>query len=367
MNPFSAWYYIKENKKRSILLIAMIFLSFGVYIGGLYVTNPYDNWIPHINTYKKVVSVGLNSDDDTQYQKFLEQMRNEGKVTVIELGIGNSILWDSIMGFTSGVCTFTFQTVEDFMLFCNRLDIECDFTDLKKGSMILSERFAKNKGLSIGDKVDKHYDNYSSSIVGEFVLDKITNEDSYTQYYIGGTEEESYQAILIGNGLEGDALYDYVYSVQRELDTPKDVFVYMGVEQDIAGQFEMFDLIYMFIALLFSIILAITINAAFVGMYQRREFEFSVYRAIGISKKRIIGKIAGELLLIDAIALAIGSAVSFVFLYLFNNLVLYPNGMYLRYFNSTALIYMVLCNVIIIVPLIITRCRQMLKTDVCEY
>ena len=70
---------------------------------------------------------------------------------------------------------------------------------------------------------------------------------------------------------------------------------------------------------------------------------------------------------LDGIALAIGSAVSFVFLYLFNNLVLYPDGLYLRYFNSTALIYMVLCNVIIIVPLIVTRCRQMLKTDICEY
>ena len=71
------------------------------------------------------------------------------------------------------------------------------------------------------------------------------------------------------------------------------------------------------------------------------------------------------MLLLDAIALVIGSAVSFVFLYLFNNLVLYPDGLYLRYFNSTALIYMVLCNVIIIVPLIITRCRQMIKMDVC--
>ena len=43
--------------------------------------------------------------------------------------------------------------------------------------------------------------------------------------------------------------YDYVNDVQENLDNPKDVYVYMGVEQNLAGQFDMFDLIYMFIGL----------------------------------------------------------------------------------------------------------------------
>lgn len=362
MNPFSAWYYIKENKKRSVLLIAMIFLSFGVYIGGLYVTNPYDNWKPHIETYEKVVSVFANGDE--QYRQFLDKLEEEGKVEIIELGNSNGMNWESIMGFESGQCTFTFQSVDDFKRFCEHMNIACDYDNLKTGSMIMSDMFAKNKGLSLGDKVDK---DYGSNIYGEFTLDEITNEAAYTLYFIGGKVEWSGNAVLIGKDIEGDALYEYVYSVQSKLDTPKDVFVYMGIESDIAGMFEMFDLIYMFIAVLFSIILAVTINAAFVGMYQRREFEFSVYRAIGISKKRIIGKITGELLLLDAIALVIGTVVTLLGLYLLNNLVLYPAGMYLKYFDVAALLYMVLCNAIIIVPLIITRCRQMLKTDVCEY
>lgn len=367
MNPFSAWYYIKANKKRCILLIAMIILSFGVYIGGLYVTNLKDNWDPHFKTYDKIVDVSVKGEDDTEYYEFLEHMRNEGKVTIIELGMSNGVLWNSIMGFATGYCTFNFQTVDDFKLFCELLDVECDFDGLKEGSMILSKKLATNVGLSLGDKVDKNYDGLNANIVGEFVLDKLTDQDSYSQYYIVGEADQAYNAILIGNGIEGDTLYDYVYSEYRELGSPKGVNIYGGLRQQMAGQFQMFDMIYVFIAVLFSIILAITINAAFVGMYQRREFEFSVYRAIGISKKRIIGKIAGELLLIDVIALIIGAAISFIFLYLFNHLVLYPDGMYLRYFNKVALIYMSLCNLIIIVPLIVTRCRQMLKTDVCSY
>ena len=364
MKPFSALYYVKENRKRSLLLILMIFLSFGVYVGGLYVTNPYDNWQYHIDTYDKLVSVGANSSDFTAYRQFLDKAASSGKVTIIELGQYNGLNWETVMGFSSGQCAFTFRSVDDFKSFCKLKGIECDYDNLKSGSMIMSDKFAKNRALSIGDKVDKEYE---WNIFSEFTLDAVTKEDGYTLYFIDYDTQVSSMAILIVYGIEGNELYDYVYSLQKGLDNPRDVYVYNGVASDIAGQFEVFDLIYIFIALLLSIILAVTINAAFIGMYQRRECEFSVYRAIGISRKRIIGKIAGELLLLDAIALAAGTAVILVGLYLFNNLVLYPEGKYLRYYNSTSLFYMILCNVIIIVPLIVTRCRQMLKTDICEY
>ena len=139
------------------------------------------------------------------------------------------------------------------------------------------------------------------------------------------------------------------------------------VKKNITDQYEFFTPMYTFIVILLSIILAVTINAAFVGMYQRRNFEFAVYRAIGISKKRIVGKIVGELVLLDLGTLTLGGLVFFLALYLFNNLVLYPAGKYLTYFHPLALVGLVLCNVTILVPLIVTRCRQLLRADICEY
>ena len=364
MKPFSAWYYIRENKQRSILLIAMIFLSFGVYIGGLYVTNASDNWEYHFNTQHKFVWVHSNTTDDIQYNKFIEQIKADNIVTIIDCESKNGMHWENIMGFESGQCAYTFSSVDDFKHFCELMEIECDYTKLKGGSMIMSERFALNKGLDIGDKVDKDVE---WNIFDEYTLDVTTKEDGYTLYFIENNAEQYRGAVLIGNDIEGDELYKYVYSVQSKLESPKDVFVYKGVEKDIEDQFAIFDLIYTFIVILFSIMLAITINAAFVGMYQHREFEFSVYRAIGISKISIVKKIACELLLIDMISLLVGTVLMLIGLYLLNNLVLYQVGMYLRYFNKMAFAYMFLCNMIIIVPLIITRCRQMLKMDICEY
>lgn len=361
MKPFSALYFIKENKSRCLLLMFMIFLSFGVYLGGLYVTNPLDNWDLPMAYYDKLVSVFGDDNGEEGYKRFIEQASVDDEVKVIELGTYNGIKWNSIMGFESGTCTFTFRSVEDFKVYCDHMGIECDFANLKSGSMIMSEKFANNKGFALGEKVDK---NSEYNIYGEFTLDAITDEDGYMAYFITNKEDILQSAILLGNGKE---IYDYAYELQGILEDESDVIIHPGFRETVESEFATFDIIYLFIVVLLSIILAVTINAAFVGMYQKRELEFSVYRAIGISKKRIIGKVAGELLLIDVIALIVGAAIAMVGLYLFNNMILYPIGKYLRYFEPLAFVNLIFCNVIIIVPLIISRCRRLLKADICEY
>ena len=364
MNPFSAMYFVKENKKRCILLILMVFFSFVVYLGGLYVTNPLDNWELLMERYDDVVSVSNNCVDGKDYEWFLQTLEKEDKVTILEMGTYNGFQWKSIMGFELGTCTFTFQSVEDFKTYCEYFDIECDFESLKEQSMIMSEKFAKNKGLSVGDKIDK---NGHSMIFSEFTLDAVTKEDGYTLYFITNKEDRNSNVTLLGKGIQGKELYDYIYSIQNQLEVEENVYVYPGLRDDIKEQFEVFNAIYLFVAVFISIILSITIHAAFVGMYQRREFEFAVYRAIGISKKRMIKKLVSELLLMDLIAVVIGGIITFIGIYLFNHMVLYPQGQYLCYFNSLSFGALLLCNIICFLPLMITRCRQMLRTDICEY
>lgn len=364
MKPFSAIYFIKENKKRCFLLMCMIFFSFGVYLAGLYVTNPLDNWKTGIDYYQKIVSVSGVDVQDENYQWFLQKLKSDGRVTILEMGTYQGFNWDTIMGFENGQCTFTFRCTEDFKTFCDEMGIECDVSGLKDGSMIMSEKFAKNEGLAIGDTISK--DDYDM-VRRDFTLDAVTKEDGYTLYFITNEEDVTSSATLIGKGIEGKELFDYVYEVQNQVEDKNSIYIFKGLEAVIEEEFEVFNIIYIFVAVLLSVILAITIQAAFVGMYQRREFEFSVYRAIGISKKRIVGKIVGELLWMDLIALIFGSGIVLLGIYLLNHLLLYPEGKYIRYFNPLAFWILLLCNVISILPLMITRCRQMLKADICEY
>lgn len=362
MKPFSALYFVRENKTRCIVLMFMLFLSYAAYLGGIYVTNPFDNWQLVVDYYENFAEVYQSADDEdgTDFLVFCEALENDSRVDVVQLGINNSFNWYSIMGFQSGEYSFTFRSVDDFKTYCAEMNIECNFDNLKSGSLIMSERFAKNRELKLGDVIDK---DYSYSMYGSFTLDALTDEDGYTLYFIDEDTGSTNHIMVFGDGIDGSAVYEIVYDLQKK----HDVIINDFLNSTLKYQFRSFNIIYMFVLLLTSLILAVTINAIFVGMYQQRNFEFAVYRVIGVSRRRIIGKIVGELLCMDAIALTIGGCVFFLGLYLFNNLVLYPVGKYLRYFHPVALFGILLCNLAVIIPLIVTRSRQMLKADICEY
>lgn len=363
MKPFSPLYFIKENASRCLALMLMIFLSFGCYLGGLYVTNPLDNWKVPLSYYETMRTSGASAldADYSLYEAFRQDMEQHPNILVMELGRSHKFSWNTVMGFEIGTFSLTFRSVEDFKTYCDFFDIECDFTNLTSGSLILSERLANNKGLKLGDVVDK--DDYKQ-VYNTFTLDALTTEEGYCQYYIDDTPVDHPNLLLLPKDISTEEFLD-IYTEARERNS---VSILNGALREVINQeYEAFNLIYTFIVILLAVILAVTINAAFVGMYQRRQFEFAVYRAIGISRKRIIGKIVGELLYLDLITLVIGGGIFFLALYLFNNLVLYPAGKYLNYFHPLALLGLLLCNVTILIPLIVTRCRQLLKADICEY
>lgn len=363
MKPFSPLYFIKENASRCIALMLMIFLSFGCYLGGLYVTNPLDNWKVPFSYYETMRTSGPSGldTDYSQYEAFRQEMEQHPDILVLELGRDHEFPWTTVMGFEIGTFSLTFRSVEDFKTYCDFFDIDCDFTGLTSGSLILSERLAKNKGLELGDVVDK---DYYKQVYSTFTVDALTTEEGYCQYYIDDKPVDYPTLLLLPKDISTEEFLD-IYTEARERNSVS--IINGALKEVIHREFESFNLIYTFIVILLAVILAVTINAAFVGMYQRRNFEFAVYRAIGISKKRIVGKIVGELVCLDLVTLTAGGGIFFLALYLFNNLVLYPAGKYLNYFHPLALLGLVLCNVTILVPLIVTRCRQLLKADICEY
>lgn len=362
MKPFSPMYFVKENRTRCMLLMFMIFLSYAVYLGGLYITNPMDSWELPIEYCESVARVYPTNfyENYEEYEKFWDEMEKNEKVTVIEGGLSSNLTWKTVMGFETGGVTYAFQTPEDFRTYCEYMGIACDFTDVKNGSMIMSERFAKNQGLELGDSIDKDYSDY---VYDTYTLDALTQEAGYILYLIDNEPYTSDNLLLLGNGISGEELYDIIYDVRKTYN----VSVQDMLEQQVRSQFDTFSIIYGFIVIFLSLILAVTIHAAFVGMYQRRNLEFAVYRAIGISWKKIIGKIVGELLLMDLITLMVGGFIFFLGLYLVNHMVLYPAGLYLRYYHPMAVFGLLLCNVTVLAPLIVTRCRQMLRADICEY
>lgn len=364
MKPFSALYFVKENKVKCILLMFMIFLGYATYLGGLYVSNVVDNWkiVFEYENQMLCVSPGETEENKQEYLRFLERVYQENKVELLLVSGTNSFTWKCIMGFEQGRFAITFRSVSDFRTYCEYMGIDCEFDRLGQGSMIMSDRFAKNRGLEIGDSVDG---NYERNIYDEYTLDALTLEDGYTLYFIDEKTAQNGYALILGNGDDKEELREYVRGIFNNYDEAGNQEI--TYQEMIDNQLSIFYGIYVFILVLTAVILAVTIQAAFVGMYQKRVFEFAVYRAIGISKLRVVKKIAAELLCMDLISILAGAGIFFPALYLFNHGILYPKGMYLRYYHPLALFGLALCNVIVVVPLIFTRCKKMLRADICEY
>ena len=70
MKPFSAMYFVRENRTRCFLLIFMLFLGYVAYLGGLYVTNPRDNWELPVAYYRRMVRVNDTAGDKENFSHF---------------------------------------------------------------------------------------------------------------------------------------------------------------------------------------------------------------------------------------------------------------------------------------------------------
>lgn len=363
MKPVSALYYIKENKLRCALLAFMFVLTYIAYIGGLYIYNVPEIYEYHEDAMKKYAIIYADPSD-TDFSKLnaaMEKIEKDDRITVIKQGYVSSISISSVMGLHHSFFQGSFRSVEDFKTFCGHMGIKCDYSNLKAGSMIASQMVVNNRGMELG-KVFAEEDKYDR-MMAEYTLDAITDQEGPFVYYIDDRENENY--ILLSTGMSEEEFEDYTAELKQKYDIFVNDRAYLMriIDEQLNGMI----VIYVFILILLAVVMAVTINAAFVGMYIHRKPEFAIYRAIGIGKREIAGKIASELLAVDAIGLVSGGVLMMLILYLLNNLALYPKGLMLFYYNNLALFGLLLCNLAVLAPMIITRCRQMIRADICEY
>lgn len=365
LKPISARYFVRENRKRCAVLIFMFMLTYITYLGGLYITNVGAMFECTMERWDKLAEICpyVNMEgSQEEYEAAKEEIEDNEKIIQIQAGVISNILVKNIMNFDCGFSGFSFVSVEDFKIFCEYMDIDCDFDNLKAGSLITSKLSANSRGMKLGDILTEGENEF---IYGSYTLDAITNEDGYAYYYIYNGSGINYVTYLLPVAMTDNEFAEY----QTYLSEKYNIEIYNGenFREEINRDLNTLNVLYIFICLVLAVIMGVTIHAIFVGVYQQRNYEFAVYRAIGIQKKQIIIKVIKELLLIDLIGIIIGGIVSFTGIFLINHLYLIPHGLRLCYYHPIALFGIVLCNFVAMVPLIFTRCRQLLKADICEY
>lgn len=155
-------------------------------------------------------------------------------------------------------------------------------------------------------------------------------------YKTGYSEREFYQKID-----ELRSKYDKVY-----FET------YYDAMDELKTSFKINDTIYFSIIGILSIVFAITTNAVFVGIYDRRKQEFAFYRGIGINKRVIYRKVASEILAMNVIGLILGAVISVLTVTLLNDFIYHKDGLSMWYYHPTALLAVIICDLAILIPVI---------------
>lgn len=342
----------------------MFMLTFAIYITGLYISNIKSMFHITMEKDKKVTVINGTDTDNKNFNKAIEMLKKEKGITLIPQGLKGIINTTSIMGFTNDYVQYSFRTKEDFETYCKFTGVKIKSVNKNKelgnGSVIMSSLQADNRGMELGDTLKKQE---GESLDQKYTLDAITDNDGYSTYYISNTNNAMY--LVLDNSMDSKSFK----SLTRKLETEYKVYArdYNYYIDRIDGQMESFYYIYFFIIILLSVVMAITVNAAFAGFYQHRQGEFALYKAIGVSGKKLRLKIISEVLLIDVTGIVPGVCIIMLGIYLANSLCLIPNGFRLLYYDNMPMAGMITSNLVILIPVIILQGRRLIKADICNY
>lgn len=366
MSPFSSFYYIKKNPKKALGIIFMILCMAICYLGGIYVKCMVFHAKLTNECYKDSARL-FSGYGNTQeiYDTFRDQVKALPSVSdIIPVSTRLFITHHNEMNIENSFSGYVFTTLEDMTSFMHTIPTLPDDSFLpSQGEAVISSSLAANAGIKLGDTINQDMTPYTVSC--------IFDSEYYYAYALDTTQEPFCSLIIRSYAKESEipAMQQHFIEDLNTLTAPDTValYTYSSITEDDKRQFSFSDPIYFGVIALITIVLCITVNAALVGAYDKRRYEFSLYQAIGYSRHSIAKKIAKEILWMDLFGMLSAAIVSLLTLYLVNETLLYPNGMGLPYYTPSALISTLLCNLFVIGPAILIRIRAIRSVTITEY
>lgn len=342
----------------------MMFLATLMFLAGNYIHSEIYSFGKEFEYSDKLVMVNLQSTDE-EYKDFADFKKAVEEDDKLELVMSSArgfsgMQHGTVLNLEMGGWSYVFNSVQDMQKIFDHLGIEGDLSKCKDRSMVISRDFAKDRGIKPGDKIDHSFD---KQIDGEYTVDAIIDDGSFCTFYIYEDDDSLGRIYIYSDTLEGEELYDHV----RNLAGDRKVQVAEPERNIVLPQLHIFYVLFYAIDVLIAIVLAVTINSVVTGQYLKRTYEFGVYNALGRSRKEVKAKVAAEVLAMDFIACLMGFAAIFLFTYLMNELIYKQKGQYLLYSSKIGFIGFVICDILIVLPLILSKGRLMGKADITGF
>ena len=379
MSPFAPISYIRRNRARSAVLALMLGFTAVCFLAGMYIEHQqavfelsYDKPSDYLLVYSNSNSMEI-VNELRDFGEVCEDYAPDKADTVI--GVNNLYFsYNTIMGYDNSTGSIMFRKEEDFEEFNRVMTDVPDEVVLRDGEIMLSQTLADNWGVKEGDVLEYSEDWDKAYFAAPVTVKTIVDIPGMVLY--GVSSEVNGDTVMFLRS-EPDTVSGY------DMQTVNDVLEDAGAKisadyphiqiqtnyswlNEIKDQLSMFKYILFAIAFIIGLVLAVTVNAAFSAAYEKRKYEFSIYKAIGFSKSQIFGKVAGEVLLLDLIGLITGGLICLLVI-LTVNYILGPQGIYFFKVSVTGILSTIGCNLMVVVPTILLNLKRVRKYDVTVY
>ena len=374
MRPFSAFKYVEGNRARSVVIAFMMACITVCFIAGMYIDHPYETFAlvyDKPSSYAWLHARGNSLEVYDEFHDLSEKLDDytPGTATITLPAAVLNIQFTSILGFDNVVSMPIFISEEDFSEF-NEATGAVEGVELKDCEIVLSRTLADNWGVKEGDVLKFEKDVWMKAAFYRPMTVKAIVDIPGTVLY-GVDTERGGGNILVVKNKDADPEAASADLEKMEETIEKD-FPHVEVEtnksylQEVANEMSMMKLILVTITVLVGIVLAVTVSAAFSAAYDKRRYEFSIYKALGFTNGQIFGKVFKEVMLLNVIGLAAGAILNLTAIGIINYL-LKPQGVFFFKFSMNGLAAVLVCDLIVVVPAILMNMKRVRKYDVTEY
>lgn len=391
IKPIHALYYLLNNRSRVFILIALMSLISICYLGGLYISSPYYENLKTIDIYQDFTIVskgtGLDKQDCLEFLKNVSSESNFGigRVMLVsyfadqkntggirDINARQKISFTRLIGLPGGISMPIFYNSNNFSVFKNTVGLFIDPSidwQLANGEMAMSDLLKRNLGLEKGAIID----NDGELITGfkqSSTLAQTYKSNGYTSFRIDSAHTPDSVLLLRENTPDKEkSREDFNAAVmQLKQEYPDLQFIDYEYQKNIINDvLAVYYAIIIVVALIVALILAIMINAILIGEYANRKLEFSIYKATGFSRWEITFKVIKETILINLLGLALGAVMVLLMIFVLNETVLFAKGLQLSYFCPESLIGTLICETVVIIPIIAFQANRIKKHDVTNF
>ena len=369
MKPFSAFYYIKQNKARACTAAIMFALCMMLMMGGNFIMSTmwaFDQSAGKLDQF--ITAMVLSTDEKRQdWKAFLSEVDADPDLQIFHgSGYGHgSMEYGTALGVTASGNVMVFTVREEMEEAFRIMGIDIDTSKVQDHGLVLSSMYAKGAegvGVAEGDVVDP---SFSSAFDTEYTVDAIYEGNDNIQFYFIPSEVQATGRVYIhGKNMDHEQLKQRLLEIRGD---GKIALYTKTAKENFEEFFSIFRIIFYVSILLIGIILSVTISSWFTGHFMKRTYEFGVYRAVGRSRKEVRHKIAAEILIQDLIGITVGLAIVLLSTFLLNELAFVPKGKYLPYVSDMGILGAVVSNLLAVIPLIFFKSRAMNRADVTEF